>query len=292
MGRKTGTKKVHTHKNKKSSTTYGEADMKVQLARLSLVEKDIAGDGNCLFSSLADQLFGDVKRQKELRENICNYIESNEGDFKSFLDENDESFEKYVQRMKNDKTYGTNLELVAASRLYNRAIYVHQLGQAPWKIGEDAITSGGGNSPVHILYHNHEHYSYAMCYFFLNKTSRSFARVIQSLHEELRHTVAIFYRKLYFDPFNSYVYVVVLRGLDTIEDDMTIPAEEKVKLLRSFHLLTVQDGWNYHGNGADEKDALLLQRYEVVVKELNKLKPKYDSLVLSSHCCLLDTSRR
>ena len=40
-----------------------------------------------------------------------------------------------------------------------------------------------------------ELYSYALCYFFLNKTSRSFARVIQSLHEELRHTVAIFYRK-------------------------------------------------------------------------------------------------
>ncbi|KAJ3326887.1 Farnesyl-diphosphate farnesyltransferase, partial [Kappamyces sp. JEL0680] len=67
----------------------------------------------------------------------------------------------------------------------------------------------------------------------------------------------------------------VLRGLDTIEDDMTIDIREKVELLRRFHELTMQDGWNFHGNGPDEKDALLLQEYEVVVKELKTLKPEY-----------------
>jgi farnesyl-diphosphate farnesyltransferase len=36
-------------------------------------------------------------------------------------------------------------------------------------------------------------FSYALCYYFLNQTSRSFARVIQSLDPELRHAVAIFY---------------------------------------------------------------------------------------------------
>jgi hypothetical protein len=36
-------------------------------------------------------------------------------------------------------------------------------------------------------------YSSAICYYFLNKTSRSFAGVIQSLHAELRHPVAVFY---------------------------------------------------------------------------------------------------
>lgn len=65
-----------------------------------------------------------------------------------------------------------------------------------------------------------------------------------------------------------------MRGLDTLEDDMTIPMKEKIKLLREFHLLTVQDGWNYQGNGPDEKDAILLKQYEVVIKELNSLKPK------------------
>ena len=59
---------------------------------------------------------------------------------------------------------------------------------------------------------------------------------------------------------------------------MTIPIEEKVKLLRSFYSLTTQEGWTFQGNGPDEKDAILLRQYNVVVKELNSLKPKYACL--------------
>lgn len=68
--------------------------------------------------------------------------------------------------------------------------------------------------------------------------------------------------------------------MDTIEDDMTIPVNEKIKLLRSFHLMTTQEGWTFHGNGPDEKDAILLRQYDVVIKELNNLKPKYVSFWL------------
>ena len=133
-----------------------------------------------------------------------------------------------------------------------------------------------------IMYKNHSdlppatdpNYSYASCYYYLNKTSRSFARVIQSLHPELRHAVAIFYRRPLLT-FISNFFLVVLRGLDTIEDDMTLDPIEKVKLLQSFHKLTLQEGWNFDGNGPDEKDAILLQEYHVVIKELNSLDAKY-----------------
>uniref|UniRef100_A0A8C1R7R3 Squalene synthase n=1 Tax=Cyprinus carpio TaxID=7962 RepID=A0A8C1R7R3_CYPCA len=57
------------------------------------------------------------------------------------------------------------------------------------------------------------------CYAYLNQTSRSFAAVIQALDGELRHAVCIFY--------------LVLRALDTVEDDMSIPLEKKVPLLFS-----------------------------------------------------------
>ena len=56
------------------------------------------------------------------------------------------------------------------------------------------------------------------CYELLNLTSRSFAAVIEELHPELR--VMIFY--------------LVLRALDTIEDDMTIKSSIKIPLLREF----------------------------------------------------------
>lgn len=46
------------------------------------------------------------------------------------------------------------------------------------------------------------------CYELLDATSRSFAAVIQALDPELRPAICVFY--------------LVLRGLDTVEDDMTI----------------------------------------------------------------------
>ncbi|KAI8898489.1 isoprenoid synthase domain-containing protein [Globomyces pollinis-pini] len=105
-----------------------------------------------------------------------------------------------------------------------------------------------------------------MLYYFLNKTSRSFAAVIQTLHPELRNATCVFY--------------LVLRALDTIEDDMTIPLPRKTELLHSFHELTMKDGWNFHENGPDEKDALLLKDYQIVIKELKALDPKYQKIIV------------
>ncbi|KAF5842637.1 farnesyl-diphosphate farnesyltransferase [Dunaliella salina] len=61
----------------------------------------------------------------------------------------------------------------------------------------------------------------AFCYDMLNKVSRSFAVVIQQLPNPLRDAICVFY--------------LVLRGLDTVEDDMSIPINTKVPILKSFH---------------------------------------------------------
>ena len=54
----------------------------------------------------------------------------------------------------------------------------------------------------------------------LNKVSRSFAIVIQQLPHELQDAVCIFY--------------LVLRALDTVEDDMSIPEDVKCPELEVF----------------------------------------------------------
>ena len=58
-------------------------------------------------------------------------------------------------------------------------------------------------------------------YEMLRKTSRSFAGVIQELPDATRDAVALFY--------------IVLRALDTVEDDKKVPKKKKVALLISFH---------------------------------------------------------
>lgn len=41
------------------------------------------------------------------------------------------------------------------------------------------------------------------------------------------------------------LFYLVLRGLDTVEDDMTLSIERKAPLLEEFHLKLEEDGWNF-----------------------------------------------
>lgn len=72
---------------------------------------------------------------------------------------------------------------------------------------------------------------WAFCYAMLLKVSRSFALVIQQLGAELRNAVCIFY--------------LVLRALDTVEDDTSIPADVKVPILKAFHRHIYDPDWQF-----------------------------------------------
>jgi farnesyl-diphosphate farnesyltransferase len=96
-------------------------------------------------------------------------------------------------------------------------------------------------------------------------TSRSFSSVIQELNPELLVPVALFY--------------LILRGLDTIEDDMTIPLEIKEPLLRDFQDILERDGWTFTGNGPNEKDRDLCVHFDVVITEFKLIKPAYKAII-------------
>lgn len=103
------------------------------------------------------------------------------------------------------------------------------------------------------------------CFRFLKMTSRSFAAVIQELHPELLVPVTLFY--------------LVLRGLDTIEDDMTIDIAEKEPLLREFHTHLEDESWTFDRNGPNEKDRELLVKFDQVEKEFKKVKAPYRVII-------------
>jgi len=75
------------------------------------------------------------------------------------------------------------------------------------------------------------------------------------------------------------LFYLVLRGLDTIEDDMTIPLPKKERLLRSFHEILDQDGWTFTESGPNEKDRILLEQFHYVITEMKKLKPEYTTVI-------------
>lgn len=81
-------------------------------------------DGNCLFRSLSDQLYRDYGKQHEkVRHEICHFLVQNKEEFSIFLllDDDQEDicdFESYVSEMRKDGTWGGDVEIVCAARLY------------------------------------------------------------------------------------------------------------------------------------------------------------------------------
>mmetsp|Transcript_33897 Transcript_33897/g.82205 ORF Transcript_33897/g.82205 Transcript_33897/m.82205 type:complete len:414 (-) Transcript_33897:338-1579(-) len=103
------------------------------------------------------------------------------------------------------------------------------------------------------------------CYAMLNRVSRSFALVIQQLPWELRDPICIFY--------------LVLRGLDTIEDDMKLELKTKSALLLDFHNIIEKDGWNMEGIGDTPDYVLLMEQFDKVIVAYKKLKPEYQAAI-------------
>jgi farnesyl-diphosphate farnesyltransferase len=121
------------------------------------------------------------------------------------------------------------------------------------------------HTPIHEREESKESPSLRTCFVYLERTSRSFSAVIQELHPELLVPVALFY--------------LILRGLDTIEDDMTISASKKEPLLRTFHTIISEEGWTFDGSGPNEKDRGLLVDFKVVIEEFNQIKPAYRAVI-------------
>ncbi|KAF5665857.1 otu domain-containing protein [Fusarium heterosporum] len=143
--------------------------MKTTFEKHGLVEKDIAPDGHCLFSAVADQLgqndipLGEDKVQKEpayktVRRVASNYMLEHGDDFAPFLEED---LEGYARKMRDTAEWGGQLELMALARQYKVEIRVVQDGRLE-RIGEDEGAESG--KTLWLAYYRHgyglgEHYN-------------------------------------------------------------------------------------------------------------------------------------
>jgi len=106
----------------------------------------------------------------------------------------------------------------------------------------------------------------AFCYAALSKVSRSFAIVIQQLPENLKDAVSVFY--------------LVLRALDTIEDDMKFPKEEKLELLKNFHKKSYDENFTLKNTGDQEDYRVLLEHYDKVIRFFKSLDAGYRDVIV------------
>jgi farnesyl-diphosphate farnesyltransferase len=106
----------------------------------------------------------------------------------------------------------------------------------------------------------------SFCCAALSKVSRSFAVVIQQLPGDLRDAVCVFY--------------LVLRALDTIEDDMKFPLDEKLALLRNFHQRSYDESFILQHVGDQEDYRVLLEHYDKVVRFFKSLDKGYRDVIV------------
>ena len=102
------------------------------------------------------------------------------------------------------------------------------------------------------------------CFDSLKNVSRSFNIVIKQLDDETMKVVCIFY--------------LVLRGLDTIEDDMSIPIEDKKQMLLNFHNDIEND--NYCMECGDKPEYRnLMKNFYKVNRTYKQLHSKYRDVI-------------
>ncbi len=85
-----------------------------------LIIHPVSGDGNCLFRSVAHQIYGDDRYHNIVRQKCMDYMESEADFFSQFVVGGKETFHLYLQAKRLDGCWGDDPEIEAICELYNR----------------------------------------------------------------------------------------------------------------------------------------------------------------------------
>lgn len=139
---------------------------------------DVYCAGNCLFASLADQLYNAPKRHPEIRRKIVQHMRENRVDFEAWcvtedmqsrrpLRERsaaasrrrvltpDDQFENYLSQMATDGTFGGHSELLAFCQAWDCDVIIHRPQGQAQLLQEIENTRRGKKAPrrfVHVCF--------------------------------------------------------------------------------------------------------------------------------------------
>jgi hypothetical protein len=122
-----------------------------------IVEMD--GDGNCLFRSVAHQIYLDEDRHYELRLQCVQHLEKHADRFGSFYPGN---FKEYLRNMKKSGVWGDDLEIKALEEMTDRLIHIYSSHS---DVIEPLITNFDEKEmmkdvqPIILSYHGKNHYN-------------------------------------------------------------------------------------------------------------------------------------
>ena len=112
----------------------------------------IHGDGNCMFRAIAFAVSNPDLGHEELRRKVCD-AEAIDSDLKEALDDSMGDFDERLTHMRKPGEWGGEPELLTASRVVQRRIFV-------WTNGACLAPYGESDHPaIHLSYENNVHYN-------------------------------------------------------------------------------------------------------------------------------------
>jgi len=115
---------------KNPNTETAKARLYKRLRANKLRVRPVPLDGNCQFTSVADQLFNDLTQHSDVRSNAVGWLRANptykgphgEVNLTAFIGPS--AWEEYLKKMDQDGTWGDHLTLIAISQVYEVEILI------------------------------------------------------------------------------------------------------------------------------------------------------------------------
>ena len=143
---------------KKSNIEKLEEQFKKKLQIYNRILHIVPSDGNCLFSSISDQVYGTDKHNLIIREKCMDYIELNSVYYSQFIEGGEQKMKEYIERKRKPGVWGDNLEIQALSEIYQRPIEIYIDVDKPINSPKN-FNFGIKRFPIKISYHGNKHYN-------------------------------------------------------------------------------------------------------------------------------------
>lgn len=114
------------------------------------------GDGNCLFRSFSDQLYGSPDYHALLRDKCATYIASEKNYFAQFVSE---PFDKFLARIQQAGECGDDIEIEALSEIYDCRIEIYDSYTHSLMRTFHEACAAQWPQPIRLLYEGRAHYN-------------------------------------------------------------------------------------------------------------------------------------
>lgn len=115
-----------------------------------------AMDGNCLFRSISDQIYGTPEHHALLRERCAEYLACERGYFEQFVTE---SYDEFLTRIQREGTWGDDVEIEALSEIFDCRVEIYasytQRLMRTFHEAQDSMWP----SPIRLQYEGNSHYN-------------------------------------------------------------------------------------------------------------------------------------